>query len=342
MKLVLLLLLCCNSSFVQAQLPTKIIDSYGVKFIVAEKVPEELKFLMGSYRDVNSDKTIKLNSDGTINLEGKNFKYWFECTNDNLVAKMPNLEGYYPKDIPAAKRFNYSMLSLIVASPYTLQSTMTFKGKTYASPDSIIVNFRVVHMMVNIEDRKAFINESYKQDISGNLLRFEAVTKVGFIAPIYGDTKGMCDVISIQMKPSEDYKEYFDYDYERMLMNFAGADIKKESRESATAKIIEWWNKYKTMFYCQSSSFNLDYGNILKFAVSKGFAPFLETIVGTYQMDINFIDPADNRNVLDYVNDELKKTISLQGPNHQQVKILKEYKELLEDLGGKPSRPVKD
>jgi hypothetical protein len=61
-------------------------------------------------------------------------------------------------------------------------------------------------------------------------------------------------------------------------------------------------------------------------------------MVGTYGMDINFIDPIDKRNVLDYVNDELQGAISLQGVSHQKVKVLKEYKQLLEDMGCKPSK----
>ena len=105
-------------------------------------------------------------------------------------------------------------------------------------------------------------------------------------------------------------------------------------------KISKWWDKYKTLFCCQSSNFNVEKGGILKFAVVLGFAPFLETIVGTYQMDINYIDPADNGNVLDYVNDEILKTQLTQGFTHPKVKVLKQYKELLEDLGCNPTKTV--
>ena len=125
-------------------------------------------------------------------------------------------------------------------------------------------------------------------------------------------------------------------------MDLAGADVTKESRESCTEKISKWWNKYKTLVYCRSSTFDVTFGNVLKFAVVQDFAPFLETIVGTYQMDINFIDPWDNRNVLDYVNDNLAITIKIQSSTHPQVKVLKENKELLENLGCTPSKPVKN
>ncbi|MBC7381923.1 MAG: hypothetical protein H7296_02890 [Bacteroidia bacterium] len=137
--------------------------------------------------------------------------------------------------------------------------------------------------------------------------------------------------------PADEDKPYFEYGYERRLMDMACADYKNESQEATAIIVKKWWNNHKTKFRCQSSAFNIDNGNILKFAVVNGFKTFLETIVGTYNMDINFIDPADNRNVLDYVNDELKKSTCNLGEAHPKVKVLKGYKQFLIDLGGKPS-----
>ena len=117
--------------------------------------------------------------------------------------------------------------------------------------------------------------------------------------PTVSDVKAFCDCISIQELAADYDKAYFEYGYEARLANMACADYKNESQEAVAAKISKWWNKYKTKFGCQSSAFNVDRGSVLKFAVVQGFKPFLETIVGTYGMDINFIDPADNRNVLD-------------------------------------------
>lgn len=156
--------------------------------------------------------------------------------------------------------------------------------------------------------------------------------------PTAADYKSFCDSVALREKTPQEYSEYFEYGYEVRLMKLACADITTESREAVTEKISRFWDRYKQNFRCKSSSFNLDKGSVLKFAVELGFAPFLETIVGTYQMDINFIDPADGLNVLDYVNDELKKAIISQGSTHPKVKVLKEYKQLLEDLGGKPSK----
>ncbi len=184
--------------FLKAQVPTKTIDSYGVKFIVAEKVPEELKFLMGSYKDVNSDETIKLNSDGTITLGGKNFKYWFECTDDNFIAKMSYLNGSFSKNIPKSEQSHYSQMNLLVARPYKLQYSSTLNGKTYLGKDSMIINFSIVRILISFEAKKAFVDGSYSQQITGDLQKFNNVSKNGPIAPLRTDTKEFCDCISIQ------------------------------------------------------------------------------------------------------------------------------------------------
>ncbi len=152
------------------------------------------------------------------------------------------------------------------------------------------------------------------------------------------ETRAMCDCIAIQEKPAEQDKEDFEYGFEKRLMNMAGANIPKDSREAATDKISKWWNKYKTLFRCYSISFNIENGSILKYSVIWGFKPFLENIVGLYNMDINFIDPADNRSLFDYVNDEIKDAIKELGERHPRVKVLKDYKTFIEELGGKPSK----
>lgn len=159
-----------------------------------------------------------------------------------------------------------------------------------------------------------------------------------FKEPSLSDIKTLCDCVAIKEKPSGKAAEHYDWAWERRLMVLAGTSIETDGFDVATKKLRCFWEKYKTQFSCHSSTFNLERGSLLKFAISQNFTPMFETMVGTYGMDINFIDPIDKRNVLDYVNDELQGAISLQGVSHQKVKVLKEYKQLLEDMGCKPSK----
>jgi len=323
-KIILTIFIFSLTLNLSAQVATKTIDNYGVKFIVAEKVPEQLLFLMGSYNGNEKNNSLNLKADGTGSLDGKTFKYWFECNENNFVSKKPFLDATnntFNKITYRSNDYDYNIVNIII------------RYSDHNDKNPLLVR----HIIINFKSEKAIIID-YNKTINGNEKDFNAVTQVAPIAPEAEEAKQFSDSISIQEKPVGDNRLYFDYNYETRLMNMAGADVIKETREAAAEKISKWWNKYKTLFRSQSSTFNIENGSVLKFAVAKGFAPFLETIVGTYQMDINFIDPADNRNVLDYVNDEILSTTKTQGADHAQVRILKEYKELLEDLGGKPSK----
>ena len=159
-----------------------------------------------------------------------------------------------------------------------------------------------------------------------------------FKDPSASDIKSLCDCIAIKEKPTGRAAEHYDWAWERRLMALAGTSIETDGFDLATKKLQCFWEKYKTKFRCQSSTFNVERGSLLKFAICLNFTPLFETMVGNYGMDINFIDPADNRNVLDYVIDELKNAIKTQVSQHPKVKVYREYKELLEEYGGKPSK----
>ena len=156
--------------------------------------------------------------------------------------------------------------------------------------------------------------------------------------PTRTDINVFCDCIEAQETPTLEDRANFEFSYERRLMDMACVDLTKDSREVATEKISKWWDKYKTKFGCTSISFNISNGSILKFSVLMGFKPFIAKIVGTYEMDINFIDPADNRNLWDYVNDELKEATKNLGAGHSRVEYLKQYQILIEEYGGRSSK----
>ena len=107
--------------------------------------------------------------------------------------------------------------------------------------------------------------------------------------------------------------------------------------ETAKIKIQTWWNKYKTKCKCDSLGFNIPNGNLLKFSVSQSLPDVIDTMVSTYGLDINFKDPVDGKNVLDYVNDELIRFKS-GGISQESIKIYEDYRASLIKLGAKPSK----
>ncbi|HEY8690633.1 MAG TPA: hypothetical protein VIM07_15455, partial [Chitinophagaceae bacterium] len=121
------------------------------------------------------------------------------------------------------------------------------------------------------------------------------------------------------------------------LWEVACAVMGVDDLETAKIKIQTWWNKYKTKCKCDSLGFNIPNGNLLKFSVSQSLPDVIDTMVSTYGLDINFKDPVDGKNVLDYVNDELIRFKS-GGISQESIKIYEDYRASLIKLGAKPSK----
>ena len=310
-----------------AQVATKIIENYGVKFIVAEKVPEQLLFLMGSYNGNEKNNNLNLKADGTGSLNGKMFKYWFECNENNFVSKKPFLDNNnnpFNRISSNSNDYDYNIINIIIE----------YSNHSNKNP------LWVGHVLINFKLKKAIIidYDKHSKTIDVDKKNFNDITSVAPIAPNKFEAKSLGDSLSAKEKPTGKNAENFDWAFETRILDMAGIVFEDVHTDSSMKILNNFWNKYKTRFTFRSSEFNVENGNILKYAIVLNNTPFLETIVSTYQLDINFIDPKDNKNVIDYVNDELEVATKTQGSNHPRVKVLKEYRELLEDLGGKPSK----
>lgn len=95
------------------------------------------------------------------------------------------------------------------------------------------------------------------------------------------------------------------FSYQEMLWQISCAKAGKDSLESARAKIKKMWNKNKENFRCYNfpTSIATDL-NILKFSLDIGFTSFIYEAVKKYKLDMNFIDPADGKTVLDFVKEQ--------------------------------------
>ena len=68
------------------------------------------------------------------------------------------------------------------------------------------------------------------------------------------------------------------------------------------------WNKYKTNFSCDSLGFNVPNGNVFKFTLNFNFADFIYYMGDNYNVDFMFIDPADGKTIVQYLDEEISKT----------------------------------
>ena len=62
-----------------------------------------------------------------------------------------------------------------------------------------------------------------------------------------------------------------------------------------------------------------------------------ETLILNYDLDINFIDPVDGRNLLDYIIDEIEK-MKITGVSKSSIGVYEKYRDSMISIGAKPSK----
>lgn len=161
--------------------------------------------------------------------------------------------------------------------------------------------------------------------------------------PSFGEFKQFCDEIGLGLPGPTGFKAKtgFQYNYEKKLWDIARVDPNIDTIDTARPKIQKFWNKYKHKFICNESTFPIVNGSLLKYAVHRNFKDLIETLVMSYNLDVNFIDSSDDMNFIDYINDQVKQIESSQpGPN-VYIKKLLEYRDSLIALGAMTGAEVK-
>ena len=104
---------------------------------------------------------------------------------------------------------------------------------------------------------------------------------------------------------------------------------KGDSPEIEGKKVREMWSKYEDKLVCDTISFSITGGNIIKATVMTENRDFLNTLV-RWNVNFNRVDPADNRTVLDYIKDQLDKN-----PPQATKLFLQHYYNVLKKQGAK-------
>lgn len=107
----------------------------------------------------------------------------------------------------------------------------------------------------------------------------------------------------------------------------AGCVKPEDSEEVANRKIREVWSKYEDRLVCDSIAFEIRGGSILKAASISANKNFYNTVL-KWKVNLNRIDPADGRTVLDYIRDEMKK-------NPPNIEFYRAYYSVLKEHGAK-------
>lgn len=197
----------------------------------------------------------------------------------------------------------------------------------------------------------AAIDKELNQAKTVEEIKAVAVKMYGFVLENLGDSfpppfsdatfkiwnKLWCGDIASKAKVPSYENKYFEYVFEKKLWQMAGVLMGIDNDETIKKKIQTWWSKYKKKCTCDSLTFNIPNGNILKYSISKNTTVFLETLVLNYDLDINFIDPVDGRNLLDYIIDEIEK-MKITGVSKSSIGVFEKYRDSIISIGGKPSK----
>lgn len=318
-KIYFILSFCYTSLIANAHLPTQSVDDgYGTLFIVAKKVPDQLHFLMGIYKS-DKGRTIELRPDGTGVYETNertrsSVKYWFECSETGFVGKRQGPDGK-------------TQINILIE--------IKREGNNKSEPTSFN-SYLVLGIVIDANEETSEILTCFKK-IKFPLSVFNEVTENAVIAPTEFDCKALCGDIGSRTKAPQEEIEYYQFYYEKRLWELAGVNSKVDSEAEIIRKVGILWKKYKKRFKCDSLEFGVQNGNILKFAISMNMFQVVELLGSAYSLDINFTDPADNMNLLEYLNSEVSR-LSLQQNTKGSIGLLKDYIEIVINLGGKSKR----
>ena len=122
----------------------------------------------------------------------------------------------------------------------------------------------------------------------------------------------------------------FDYTFQEVMYNSACADIESMSDKEVNQKLRIWWDLYKDKLVCDSLQFNVSNGSVFKYAISSKVNSFIDDAIYA-KLDLNFVDKADDRTVLDYTRDEIKK----HSETSETRKVLERYYQKLRNAGAK-------
>ena len=98
----------------------------------------------------------------------------------------------------------------------------------------------------------------------------------------------------------------YEFHYQK-LVNEAACVDSSDADEVRGEKIRRMWKANEDKLVCNSPRFDVQQGNVLKYAASVRFEDFLFDAAMIWKVDLNRVDPSDGRTVLDYVQKELER-----------------------------------
>lgn len=117
--------------------------------------------------------------------------------------------------------------------------------------------------------------------------------------------------------PTKDIK----YKFQRLVLEGACVDLEKDSPEVINKKVAAMWKEHEKTLYCNSLTFDVQYGSVIKFAVQYIFDDYIKQ-VANWEIDLNHVD-RDGQTLLDYVKMKRDESEALRGRMQSYYDILR-------------------
>jgi hypothetical protein len=158
--------------------------------------------------------------------------------------------------------------------------------------------------------------------------------------PTKGQFLGACHAI-YEKQMAVIPKSGVSYGYQESIWEMSCAVPGQDIIESAKPKIQLMWNKYRIFLRCYNyPNYISSEKNITKFCLDTGFTAFLTEAVKRYDLDINFIDPGDNKTTLDFIKEQEEYIRSSPPVDTSRADEYKRIYKLLRDKGAKHASEI--
>lgn len=117
---------------------------------------------------------------------------------------------------------------------------------------------------------------------------------------------GICASISSQ-RQDRSRPDAYSFAFERKIYDAARVNFEMDTPQAARLKIKALWHEHPENMRCESDNFDVSQGHILKYAVATGTFALLDDASRTWGVDLNIIDPSDNKTLLDYIQDQKQR-----------------------------------
>lgn len=114
--------------------------------------------------------------------------------------------------------------------------------------------------------------------------------------------RSFCGAVEVSVLENNPTRDEVLYRYQTMVYEAAGVSP-DDSLEVAYAKSRAFMDANHSSLICNTLNFNPRNGNIYKLAVARQFDGFIHDALDNWHLDLNQVDVADGKTVLDYIAD---------------------------------------